>query len=78
VGTSPEGYPVKWRSHMGLKATFLAEIIASKAISAFDLHQLITHGTLGSLGKPLHLQKDVEVSTSSLKPLPHRRLHICG
>jgi hypothetical protein len=40
---------------MSLKATFLAKVIASKAIRAFDLHFLGAHGTIGSLYEPFHL-----------------------
>jgi hypothetical protein len=73
--TSPLGYLVKWGSHMNLKATFSAKVIASNTVGAFDLHFLSAHGALAFLGDCFHLQEDVQVSIPLDKPLSHWCLH---
>jgi hypothetical protein len=65
VGTSPLGYPMKWGSHVSLKATFSAKVIASNTVGAFDFHLLSAHGTLAVLSDPFHIQEDVQVFITS-------------
>jgi hypothetical protein len=68
---------MKWGSHVSLKATFSAKVIASNTVGAFDFHLLSAHGTLAVLGDPFHIQEDVQVFITSDQPLSHWCLNIC-
>jgi hypothetical protein len=43
---SPPGHPMEWGALVGLKTAWLAEVVSSNAIRAFDLHHVGAHGTL--------------------------------
>jgi hypothetical protein len=47
---------MEWGALVGLKAAGFAEVIASNAIRAFDLHCVGAHAALLSLCQSFHLQ----------------------